>query len=458
MKKILIWLLFALSFSFTARAQTITFVQEWTGGCTNCSSTTLTPSSSVTAGDLLIVYLSWGSQSYGAAAPLSTISDSVTNSLEVPWLTPINSGQETQQVGYFLAAHSGTLTYTITWTNNVQFPGVDISEWHASSGFWNFDSIAQAGVVGSSSVDTGGLTTSGSHELVLFANRIYDIGATMSSPKINGVTPTSLPSTDFYYSLFTSPQTAIHGTATYSTTTNWASALVAFNVTATASPISFVQQWMGSCSACSSLTATPSSSVTAGDLLVAFISWGQPGHTFYSVSSLSDGLLSFHLLTQLTPINSGTESAQVGYMLSARAGINAFTLTFAGSVQFPQLVISEWHLSSNVWAFDSSAIAGLTGSTAMDTGALTTTGTTELVFFGNRIFDMASNQVAPLIGAGLPVQLPQVFHYFLTFTAPATAIHGTATLLTSTNWAAALAGFYSTTAPVTKARPQVWIN
>jgi hypothetical protein len=478
MKKTLISILFALSFAVAARAQTITFVQEFSATCgvgNNCNSITVTPSSSVTAGNLLVAQMIWGLPGQ-PACNWASLSDGTSNFIMLSPLGPINSASETEQLAYLLSANAGTPTYTLTFapcsSGNAYYPELEIMEFHLSSGHWAYDTISMAGNSGSSVV-TGPINTVGSAELLLFMSTTYGGTSTPSSVLINGSSPAGSITTPyggmwFYYSTLSAPASGVEGTLSWASSETWTSALAGFYAVSsvTAGP-AFVQAFNGNGgTSTTSFSITPSLPVAAGDLLVAQITWGAPGFSACYWSSLTDGISTFTLLTPLPPINSGSETVQVGYLLAANAGTLTYTVTYysgcAAPAYFAQMVMTEFHISGKVWAYDTISMAGAVGTQPVVAGPINTAGTQEVLLFLNQTYGAVGVPGSVLLNSVTPAILPtpnnSTWNYYWPLTATATGAEGAFSWEANQTWTSAIVGFYTMASPSLKPRPQVWIN
>jgi hypothetical protein len=115
--------------------------------------------------------------------------------------------------------------------------------------------------------------------------------------------------------------------------------------------------------------------VQAGSLIVAYVKWEGAAGT----ATISDGTSTFTADTMNNAAN-GDLHGQFFYLLSSTASGNVtYTATWNGSRSYRKLIVYEYTRSGGTVVFDGSNRAtGTTGS--LNSGAITTTGTDEVVF------------------------------------------------------------------------------
>ena len=129
--------------------------------------------------------------------------------------------------------------------------------------------------------------------------------------------------------------------------------------------------------------------VAAGDLIVAYVKYEGAATTV----AVSDGASTFAADTAVHAAN-GDLHGQFFYALAAQAsGTVTYTATWAASKPYRKLFVYEYSHSGTVATFDVSGRATATSGT-LNSGAVTTTGTDEVVFgsYGEYSANTTSNE------------------------------------------------------------------
>ena len=203
-----------------------THIQGADGGESGQDATTQTVVlNGVTAGNLIIVWVSWCN--YDRTISVSDGTTTLTAGTKV-W-NPNQAGQ----FFYLLSANSGNRTYTATWPGGVvDFISMRVSEYNAS-GAWTFDA-QNVGSGNSTSLLSGSINTTGTDEVV--ESGMSGFGAvTITSQQINSVNATipaySGTNVQIGYRLLNS--TFSSGTATASVSSCvWVCNIIAFKAAA----------------------------------------------------------------------------------------------------------------------------------------------------------------------------------------------------------------------------------
>lgn len=214
-------------------------------GATGVSSDSITING-VTAGNLIVFYATWNGSNGGTV----DVSDGTTTFQKGTLVA--QSTVVWGQMFYLLSANGGNKTYTITWSTDVDYPGMTVSEFNAS-GAWSFDA-QNTGSASSTSISTGNISTSGTSEVV-YAGQGNDGGYSPSSPQINGSAGTvpnyGAGSDRVWYRLLSA--TFSNGAATATITTSpWVCNVIAFKAAGTASV---------------TVTGTATASITEADIV-----------------------------------------------------------------------------------------------------------------------------------------------------------------------------------------------
>lgn len=188
------------------------------------------------------------------------------------------------------------------------------------------------------------------------------------------------------------------------------------------------------------------SGVTAGDLVVAVLKWGNgSGHGSDSstLSGVSDGTSTFTCLAQGGQAT--FEMAQVCYLLSANGGNVTYTATFSQTLPNPaEIQVYTAHATSGTWAYDASAINYGLNTTSVTTGNVTTSGSAEFSVFSTKLYNTAANTSAPLMFGATPTEpswspTASLDHSYYS-TATGTG-QGSLTYDAATEWVAVIASF-----------------
>src|SRR5579863_4760798 len=147
----------------------------------------------------------------------------------------------------------------------------------------------------------------------------------------------------------------------------------------------FVQEKDNQVTSGSASRATFSAATTAGNLIAVYLIWDSTG-----AASVSDSLgNSYASALPAIRWSSGKYSTQIFYAISQKSGIDTVTATFATKVNsFGIVYAHEYSGISPTAPVDVTAAATGTGAT-LNSGAVTTTNTVDLLFAGG----VSANQV-----------------------------------------------------------------
>ena len=225
MRRFLLTLLFVCIsitvFSETANAS-FTFVQS------NVSdSGTTVALTGVTAGNLIVIWVKWEAATANASASISDGTSSLTMATAGHQGTSAPSGQ----FGYLLSANGGNRTYTVTVPAGGSFIRLRVAEFSYTGGTLSFD-VGNIGAGSSTAPASGNVTTTGTDELA-FGGYAEISGATPSSPLINGLTASTLPTqgsyTRLWYKTFSSTFTG-NASITLSGSGGWVCNIISFKI------------------------------------------------------------------------------------------------------------------------------------------------------------------------------------------------------------------------------------
>lgn len=139
----------------------------------------------------------------------------------------------------------------------------------------------------------------------------------------------------------------------------------------------------------------------AGDLVTVTLAWQTPNSR--TVTSLDVGGVTATCGTKRTVTT--VEAAQVCYVLSGPGGAINITLTMSGSTDGFQSFIHAWHKSSGTWSFDTDNAGGGAGTTAVNTGNITTTTTGgEVVIMYTQLANTGATLGSPTINGVTPTE------------------------------------------------------
>ena len=225
MRRFLLTLLFVCisvtGFSDVANAG-VTFVQS------NISdSGTTVALTGVTAGNLIVIWVKWeGASSNGNA----TCSDG-TSSFAMATAGHRGTSAPSSQFGYLLSANGGNKTYTVTVPAGGGFIRLRVAEFSYTGGTLSFD-VENIGSGSSTAPASGNVTTTGTDELV-FGGYGEATVATSSSPLINGLAASTLPTqgsyTRLWYKTFASTFTG-NASITLSAAGSWVCNILSFKI------------------------------------------------------------------------------------------------------------------------------------------------------------------------------------------------------------------------------------
>jgi len=186
----------------------------------------------VTAGNLIVAFVAWTT----LGTTITQISDGTSN---LTALTRVDEGVDSADHGqmfYLLSANGGDRTYTITFSGTSDSVVFWVAEFN-SSGAWSYDASNGASGI-STAPNSGNISTTGTDEIAVWGNKLFNVAATLSNPLINGVTPTEPAYSPvdtyhhLYYRLLSSTFTDGAGAGTYSVSTQWVSLIAAFKAAA----------------------------------------------------------------------------------------------------------------------------------------------------------------------------------------------------------------------------------
>jgi hypothetical protein len=191
----------------------------------------------------------------------------------------------------------------------------------------------------------------------------------------------------------------------------------------------------------STLTVTLSgTSVVAGDLVVVAAACASSG----TVNQISDGTTN---LTLLTADVNATDQVTIGYLLSSVAtGLLTYTVTYSASVSQRECHVYVFNPAGASSSLDAERHDGLSASgTAVDSNAITTTGTDEAVVcfcYHDTGAAMTAKQINSVAFDGTLDPAGNMSSWYKIFTSTFTG-NGTGTLPGATRWMAPIAAFKS---------------
>ena len=183
--------------------------------------------------------------------------------------------------------------------------------------------------------------------------------------------------------------------------------------------------------------------VTAGDAILACVTWNPPGTSV--LSAISDGTSNFTLGT----VTSGAAIlGQCGWLLSANGGNKTYSAAFTPGVTAPVIFVAQFHTPAGSWHADTGNQNNGTGTAATTGNISTAQGTSEAILFANSLANTAATASSPTIGGNVPTELthsPQntFQHAYYLLNTKITAGQGTLTYSTPTTWAAMLVAIYA---------------
>lgn len=183
--------------------------------------------------------------------------------------------------------------------------------------------------------------------------------------------------------------------------------------------------------------------VSAGDLMVGCLEYSSSGDTF---TSFGDGTSTFTALSSTT--DGVDDFGRAAYLLASVAtGGVTYTGSWVSGASNIDLVIYEFHTTAGTWHYDASNQNAGVLTTAVTTGAITTTGSAEAISFCNKLaYDAATasnplvNGVTPVEPSFSPVNTYDHYYYYLP-TGAFVAGQGTLTYSTNTYWVTEIAAF-----------------
>src|SRR5581483_7854157 len=146
----------------------------------------------------------------------------------------------------------------------------------------------------------------------------------------------------------------------------------------TQASVAYVQGNTGTSSSVSSVSVTYTSAQAAGDLNVVFVGWAQATSGVQSITDTQGNIYVAAIGPTVNPIGATQVMYYAKNIVAAAAGANIITVTFTGSVSFPDVRILEFSGISTTTPFDV-AISSMGSGTALDSGALTTTTSNDLL-------------------------------------------------------------------------------
>lgn len=222
MRRFLIIVGILLCVALPGRAQTVSFVQEDDTGGLN--STLL---NGIAAGDLLYGVTCWS----GLATALTSFSDG-TSYFALSTRIGTDGFGDYCQGAWLLSANAGGHYFTAVPNNTTTAEQVFVFEFNTTSGSWSYDSDNSNAAM-SANLTTGNVVTTSTHEVVVFAGKLSNVGASYSGATINGNTATTANGNESYFPAFYQLPGATftgQGALTWSGTTYWGASIGAFNL------------------------------------------------------------------------------------------------------------------------------------------------------------------------------------------------------------------------------------
>jgi YD repeat-containing protein len=148
--------------------------------------------------------------------------------------------------------------------------------------------------------------------------------------------------------------------------------------------LGFVQGNFASPNSGSSITVTFNSAQTAGNLNVVFVGWDDATST---IQSITDSAGNSYVAAVGPTVNTGNATQTMYYaanIASSAAGTNTVTVTFSGSVPYPDVRALEFSGVATSSPLDT-MVATTGDGTTLDTGSFATTGNNELIIASGNV-------------------------------------------------------------------------
>ena len=248
------------------------------------------------------------------------------------------------------------------------------------------------------------------------------LSASSSNPTLVPVGNIVLGGTGANRTVSATPAAGLTGVATITLTvsdgTDTASTSFTLTVTSTPStPLAFAHSGGAFADGGGTTLSVPLTGVQAGSLLVAYVKWEGAAGT----ATVSDGTSTFTADTMNNAAN-GDLHGQFFYLLSSsRSGNVTYTATWNPASAYRKLIVYEYTQSGGTVTLDASNRATAT-SGSLNSGAITTTGTDEVVFgaYGEYAASDTTNEQIGGVAADQVVRASFASMWSKRFTAPFT--------------------------------------
>jgi fibronectin type 3 domain-containing protein len=329
------------------------------------------------SGDLNIVVVGWND----STAAVSAVTDSEGNPYTLAVGPTVQSGFASQSIYYapnILSAPAGTNTVTVTFASAATNPDIRIFEYSGADSVSPVD--ATAANLGNSTTSISGLVnTTNATDLIFGASLVQ----TATIGPGGGFTQRLLtaPDGDIVEDQMVAAAGSYSASAPLDPSGPWIMQAVAFRTPA----ITYVQGNYAT-------PQTPQTTVNvayvagqaAGDLNVVVVGWNDSTAV---VSGVTDSSGNTYTLAVGPTVQSGFGSQSVYYapnILTAAAGTNTVTVTFARPATFPDVRILEYSGADPINPVDATG-ANSGNSTISISGSVSTTNATDLIFGANLV-------------------------------------------------------------------------
>jgi hypothetical protein len=381
-KRLLLTVLFIVSFGFPAKAANPTFVGSATPvTSTNGTDTSITITYSPSSGNCVLIALG----SNVSTLSISSVKDSSNN--VIPLLVLDTNGSKFSAIYGTTGVASGITSFTVTFTAGPHIWGT-VAEY---SGVSNFGQITDG--------DTAGTVTSASLSITTQANNNIFVGMFTiygSATGITGTGSTNVRQTSSFSDVGAFADTALATAGSISTAISWtvASPYAAVGLELSSNPMNIVQFIGANCNSATTCSATFTQAVQISNYVIPV---SYDGTSSSANDTFSDGTNSY---TQVMPTTGGTPHSFCGLsvdgdtvaMSYAKATTNvALTVTIAngGTSGHKIILLAEVNgLASSSPLDQTSSCINTSGVTSLTTGSVTTGFTNEIIL---AVFGLAAS-------------------------------------------------------------------
>jgi fibronectin type 3 domain-containing protein len=339
------------------------------------------------SGDLNVVVVGWND----STAVVSAVTDSSGNTYTLAVGPTVQSGYASQSIYYapnIISAAAGTNTVTVSFATAARSADIRIFEYSGADTINPVDATA-ANSGNSTTSSSGSVNTTNATDLIFGANLVQ----TLSIGPGGGFTQRLLtsPDGDIAEDQMVAAPGNYSASAPLSTSGPWIMQVIAFRTPA----IGYVQ---GN----SATPQGPQSTVSvayaagqvAGDLNVVVVGWNDSTAV---VGAVTDSSGNTYTLAVGPTVQNGFGSQSMYYapsIVSAAAGTNTVTVTFASAAAFPDIRILEYSGADPINPVDASA-ANFGNSTTSNSGSANTTNATDLILGASLV---QTQNVGPGVG------------------------------------------------------------